>query len=363
MSTVSYPPPHRYFAASNSSKGFQNYYATVFGESRVQRLYIIKGGPGTGKSHFMKTVARRAATLGYRVTEYACSSDPASLDGVRLEQPGRPAVGILDGTAPHACEPITPGVREELLNLGAFWDAGRLMAAGEIVRRLGDEKAAAYARAYAYLHAAGDLDAIADDLVAPAVYVDRLAALAGRLLRPAGRGSGFAPIPALRRAISMSGDVLLTTFEDQARELGGTLIRVEEHYGLAARLMAAVYVRTVEEGHPVLVSYDPIYPDKLDGLLYPDSGLCILIGTPPDGEGDDRAISLRRYLNARHLRPIRGEVRRAIHSRNAMVEAALYELKKASKAHFELEQIYAAAMDFSAKEAFTDQFCRELFSC
>ena len=100
----------RYFAASNSCRGFCNYYGDVFSEARAPRLYVIKGGPGTGKSHFMKTVARRARTEGYTVTEYACSSDPASLDGILLEREGDPAVGLLDGTPPHVCEPALPGL-------------------------------------------------------------------------------------------------------------------------------------------------------------------------------------------------------------------------------------------------------------
>ena len=111
----------RYFAASNSCQGFRNYYGDIFTDSRTDRLYIIKGGPGTGKSHFMKVVARRARARGYRITEYACSSDPASLDGIILEREGSPTLGFLDGTAPHTREPTLPGVKEELLNLGAFW--------------------------------------------------------------------------------------------------------------------------------------------------------------------------------------------------------------------------------------------------
>ena len=41
-------PEKKYFAASNSSEGFVNYYDACFGsDSRVDRLYVIKGGPGT----------------------------------------------------------------------------------------------------------------------------------------------------------------------------------------------------------------------------------------------------------------------------------------------------------------------------
>ena len=52
---------HKYFAASNSAQGFKNYYPEVF--ARADHLYIIKGGPGTGKSSFMKKYARIETVL------------------------------------------------------------------------------------------------------------------------------------------------------------------------------------------------------------------------------------------------------------------------------------------------------------
>ena len=113
--------PAQCFAASNSCEGFRNYYNEIFTDTSVDRLYVIKGGPGTGKSHFMRVVARRARERGYTVTEYLCSSDPASLDGLLLSKAGCATLGLLDGTPPHVREPAVPGARDEIVNLGAFW--------------------------------------------------------------------------------------------------------------------------------------------------------------------------------------------------------------------------------------------------
>ena len=48
--------PRQCFAASNSCEGFKSYYGEIFAGPGIERLYVIKGGPGTGKSHFMRTV-------------------------------------------------------------------------------------------------------------------------------------------------------------------------------------------------------------------------------------------------------------------------------------------------------------------
>ncbi len=357
MNHPSTSAPLRYFAASNSSKGFCNYYGDCFSERRCDRLYIIKGGPGTGKSHFMRTVARCARVAGYTVTEYDCSSDPVSLDGILLERDGSPRIGLLDGTAPHVCEPVTPGVREEIINLGAFWDASRLHGASDIVRRLGAQKSAAYERAYAYLRAAGELDAVADTCLSSSVRDDRLSAMACRLIRRVPDGDGFDPIPALRRAVSMTGRATHHTFEAMASDL----IILEDAYGLAPRLLAHLLIGSKAHGHTVLVSYDPIYPAKCDGLFYPSTGLCVLNGHAEPREGcPTRHMSLRRYLIPEPLREVRGEVRHALSLRRELEDNALRALAEASRHHFDLENIYAEAMNFPAKESYTESFCAAL---
>jgi hypothetical protein len=52
--------PEVYFAASNSKDGFVSYFHECFDRPEIEKLYIIKGAPGTGKSKFMKDVASLA---------------------------------------------------------------------------------------------------------------------------------------------------------------------------------------------------------------------------------------------------------------------------------------------------------------
>lgn len=352
------PPaiPRQSFAASNSREGFKSYYGEIFTDSRVDRLYIIKGGPGTGKSHFMKVVARRARSLGYAVTEFYCSSDPASLDGIILTREGSPAIGLLDGTAPHLREPVLPGARDEIINLGAFWNPKALTGKRDTIAALGEKKSTAYARAYACLRAAGEMDSLADSLLENCVDTHRLNALAARLLRHQPTGECFEAIPALRRAISMTGKHTLHSFESAA----SALILPEGGYGLGFKLTKALLTLSEARRQRVYVSYDPLCPEKIDGLLYPDTGLCILVGdAAPAEDTPARTVSLRRYADPEALRAVRGELRHAITLRDTLTDTALRHLTTAATHHFELETLYSAAMDFRAKEEFTERFCGE----
>ena len=349
--------PRRCFAASNSAEGFRNYYGDIFTDDRIDRLYIIKGGPGTGKSHFMRVVARHARGRGYEVTEYLCSSDPTSLDGLLLTKEGCPTVGLLDGTAPHVREPSIPGARDEMVNLGDFWDPRCLSDRRDTIAALGRSKATAYSRAYACLKGAGEMDTVAESLVTPCIHQERLHALASRILRSQPEGRGFEAIPALRRALAMTGKQTLHSFEAAA----STLILPEDHYGIGYRLTASLLSLSRERGHRVYVSYDPLRPRLVDGLLYPDTGLCILLGgTSPSEDMPVRSLALRRYASPEGLRAVRGELRRTIALREELTAAALRHMSFAAEAHFQLEKIYSATMDFPAKEAFTERFCRKV---
>lgn len=99
-----------------------NFFPSVL--QNMERIFILKGGPGTGKSTLMKRVGWYFEEQGELVESIYCSSDPSSLDGVILRER---KVAIVDGTAPHVVEPLAPGACEEYINLGIAWDREKLV--------------------------------------------------------------------------------------------------------------------------------------------------------------------------------------------------------------------------------------------
>ena len=88
-----------YFAAANTSDGFISYYADCFGRQEISHLYMIKGGPGTGKSRFLGDVASAAVKRGWEAEYFYCSSDPCSLDGVILTHAQKGKIALATVTA------------------------------------------------------------------------------------------------------------------------------------------------------------------------------------------------------------------------------------------------------------------------
>lgn len=112
-----------YFLGSNSANGFHSLYDQFCPPEGNNFLWVIKGGPGCGKSSFMRKIGRAAEEKGYNVEYVLCSGDPDSLDGVYIPQLG---LGYVDGTAPHVLDVPYPGAHGSYLDLGQFYDIERL---------------------------------------------------------------------------------------------------------------------------------------------------------------------------------------------------------------------------------------------
>ena len=347
---------HAYFAASNSKSGFYSYYSGCFDRKEIGAVYAIKGGPGTGKSRFMREVANCAKEKGWRVETVYCSSDPESLDGIVLWKE-REGIAFLDATAPHVYEPRRVGFRENLINLGAFWDASLLRARSEEIEALDQKKKSAYQRAYRYLSAYGAVAENRDAMLAPYYRERAIAAFAAKLLQGLPNGDAFLPQVALMRSVGMRGAVAFDTYLSQASRI----FLIEDCRGCAFRLTEALYRCIAEKKLRVRVSKDPILPERVDGLFLCESGYAFVVAEKSECAYPFKQISTRRFVDTARMRAVRQSVNATERLQEALLAEALDSLREVKAAHFELEQIYSSAMDFSQKEDFTKKFCNSLF--
>ena len=351
-----------YFAASNSRRGFASYYETCF-RHKVDRLLCIKGGPGTGKSTLMRRVASEAERRGWQAEYYYCSSDADSLDAVLLYSKGR-SLGLLDATLPHAFEPGLPGVEEEILDLGQFWNSARLSDLRGEIMALNRHKSQGYRTAYRYLAGVGEVSDVLRDAVIPTLDAARIGRTVNRLLRDCPSRQGEREIGiGLCGSIGMRGRVRLDTY----LSLGERVCLIEDYYDSAYYLMRQLCDEAYSRGIHMRVSYHPILADEVDALYLPDGKTVLFVCTAEEVElcrsrvPHARVISMRRLVDREIFATVRGQVRYAARLREALLGGAEEALSRVSEAHDALERLYGAAMDFAAVERYTKELCRKWF--
>ncbi len=145
-----------YFAAANSYRGFVSLFGEIFNSRLFKHIYVIKGGPGTGKSSMMRELLELFSNKDYKTEAIYCSSDPSSLDGIIISK-NENRIALLDGTAPHERDAVIPGAIDEIINLGDGFDKHRLSCSREEILDLAEKKKDAYNKAYSFLEVAGNV--------------------------------------------------------------------------------------------------------------------------------------------------------------------------------------------------------------
>lgn len=337
----------KFFLAANSAEGFVSH----FGDSYIPgtwRAYIVKGGPGTGKSSFMKYVAAKAADYGYGAVLCPCSSDPDSLDGVIIEDL---KTVILDGTAPHVVEPQLPGACENIIDLGRFWDSDKLFSNADKITAAASKNSRLHKTVAAYLSAAGEV--LYDNLKISRIYTDRAAAMKfafnlSRRYIPKSGGNCGGEFVRFIGGVTPKG---IVGFSKSVTDYYERVIVIEDKFGGACgEIMKCLRAFALEKGHNIITLKSPLLPGELiDGVLIPELSLAFVREHEfIKFDTTARRIHSRRFTNKSLEKKYRGRTLFNRKVANQLLFGAASTLAAAKLSHDELEKYYIESMDFEA---------------
>ena len=132
--------------------------------------------------------------------------------------------------------------------------------------------------------------------------------------------------------------------------------------GSEGLFLEALRRQALDAGLAVTVSMAPLLPDLPNALLFEESGLLILAGEPLGAAPVVGRVNMRRFFGREEsaaLRPLLRELRAASDGYAALTRRGFSQMREA---HFALEALYGAAMDFPAKERFQTAFIASLFA-
>lgn len=326
-----------YFAGANTPKGFFAEYENLMNEDSFEKIYIIKGGSGTGKSTLIRRLAKTGEKLGGIITYILCSSDPDSLDGAIIEK-GDKKIAVIDGTAPHTTDPLYAGACGEIVNCGDHWNTEILEAQKTKIADIIREKSRLYSRVYRYLSAAFEICEIQSVLAGSYLCKEKMLGAVKRLVPEKEKGTKPGKIVYRRTcAVSMKGAFRLTSFEEGAKLYG-----VSDYGFLAPVFYEELLRELISSGIDTYVSKSPLY--GIAELYLPEFNIAFV----PYREGAEYAkvINMRRFISKEGM--ARVKEKRIFTSRcyKEMMEGALESLSAVKDCHFALEEIYRKAMDF-----------------
>ena len=340
------------FPGGSTPQGFFSYYDYVI-PIDATRIFLLKGGPGVGKSTFMKKIGQTLGEHGYDVEHHHCSSDPNSLDGLVI-----PAlsVALIDGTAPHIVDPKHPGCVDEILNLGEYWNEDKMVHNKTEIVAYTKEISKRFQRAYRMLKGA---KAVYDDWEAAngeAMNYNLANQKAANIIELIFSGLASVGYGKNRKlfasAITPIGPV--NYIDSISDGLSKRYIITGLPGTGKATLLAKIADTAIAKGLDIETFYCPLDPLKLEHIIIPALDTALITSTPPHNQNFNNAtavIDMNDCLDSDivfRLEPVTDYDRNTFWELFGKAGAYIHEAKKL---HDELETYYIPNINFNGVDA------------
>lgn len=355
------------FSGANSCYGFYSLY-DYMAPPQVKSKVILKGGPGTGKSTFMKKIGADLSARQIDTEYHWCSSDNNSLDGI---VGGQGQICLLDGTAPHVVDPRLPGSVEHIINLGEYWDKAMLKEQKDSIAKLTDSVSLCFKRAYNRLAESrlvlSEWESYNQEAVDNRAINRNILALAGEFLADR-TTAATAPRHLFAGAISPAG---IVSHADSLLETDFTVLGIKGSPGSGGKKLLQYVASQIEVfGIYAEILHCPYDPGQIDMILLPENKAALVDFSSLiiDYEAAWPTRKFKRFLDFDQLfdQSILDRKAKAIFACRERfadnLRAAIAQIKLAKDYHDELESYYVPAMDFVRIEEVRQELFAELLT-
>lgn len=350
-----------YFPGNNTPQGFYSYYNYILGQREANRIICLKGGPGTGKSTFLKNIGEQLEKAELSVDYLHCSADENSLDGILIPEK---RIAIVDGTSPHITDPKTPGAVDTILNFGEFWNDKMIGLEKEQIIEHNEACSRWYRIGYGYLQAAKAIAQNLSMIQEEGIETSELYSFASDVIHREFRNYEISMKPGRIKKFFATAITPYGFYNSIKEILAGIgkvyFINVPEAYQNQS-LMQMILEGAKYRGLDVWCYYCPMGPeDKIEHIVIPQLSLGFVTTNRwhdvepwelSDVEGDAPEITyldICDYQSYCFTESNRSLIAKLSSHYEDMLKAAVYAFSKAKENHDAVEQFYTGTMDFEA---------------
>lgn len=341
-----------FFPGGNTPQGFVSYYDYVISPN-AKRIFILKGGPGTGKSTFMKRIGAEMSQAGFDVEHHHCSSDNNSLDGLVI-----PALQIafIDGTAPHVVDPKNPGCVDEIIHLGDFWNEAGITSHKADIINCNARIKSCFQRAYRLLRAARAVYDDWESINISALDLNKANAVAAEITAKILHGVHSSGAGNTRKlfASAITPDGPVNYLESLASATPNRYVITGLPGTGKASLVQKIAASVNAKGIDAEIFYCPFDPLKPEHLVIPAIGTAVVTSAEPHVYPADPAATANVHMDDCLNRALlSGQIDHTEYDRTIYQELfgkAISSIKQAKQLHDELETYYIPYMDFNKIE-------------
>lgn len=353
-----------FFLGSNSENGFVSHFAQLQNPIDRQKTYILKGGPGTGKSSILKKLAAALSDREAYVERIHCSSDPNSLDAVCF--PGT-ETSVLDGTPPHAMEPRYPGAVEMPVNLLDCMNETETEKKREEILSLSKSVAACHKKFCDLIRCVNVLSDENRKMILPFVDAGKIRRTVDRIIKRECRKKKMEPGTEKIRMLSAFTPDGLVTYENTVAALCRNVYFISDEYRVCAPFFMELLRKKLREmGYSFYVCYSPWKPkEEIDHILVPELSLGFVTthrSIPMSSIEPSRVIHATRFIDKEIFKIKKQRLNFYKKTAGEVQEEGIKVLQKAREEHDKLEKCYISAMDFEGIDKKYEELFKKLCS-
>lgn len=339
-----------YLSTAYTSSGFVSYNDYLMNPS--ERVYLLIGAPGTGKSTFLKKTGDELQDYGFHVDFIYSSEYKDKIDAVYINDLN---ILIINGSKPNSIEASYPGAIERMLDFGNYCDIDYLRNEKNSIVYLFDEINREYKVFFEHMKNAKlihdkwekeyliGMNFVKANEITNSIIDEYIIGKRDKKSREVHRFSG---------TLTSNGQICF--YENLTQDIENRIV-VKGRPGTGKSTMnRKISKAAIEAGFDVEYYHCGFDAESIDMIIIPELSFAILDGTSPhviDPTGNDKLIDMYECIDKEIVNENENPIKNIAEDYAEEIAKAKDTFYKIGKLNDELENYYREATDFNEIDA------------